>query len=537
MADEFDVFKQLQEIEKAQEAIGAQVGVGDFELETAWINYGKDGYEYPIADKILNIYVHEDMEAFGITGWLDILDTANLVRNGPIVGQELLYMKFATSGSEAITDYGRKRTASGLSSQSSAAERFTVDFTKHPLWIYTIEDMSEMKSSTGAKLTQALTYRLYFCSPEVMRNDRIKISQTMEGSYSDIIKKVLKNHLKTTKNVEVLDTTDLKHFVIPNMHPFDVINWATNDAEMQHQQQAVPDYKHGTKSPNPFRGRAADFYFYETTRGYKFLPAMSSPETTVTLTLGNAPDVERYQNQMTTSLEYEYSTLANTRNSIPTGLWGSKYISHDHYNKSVKTYQSNYHRSIEREEYSYISKTPAYLPTNIGEKNRENQDKNLSDFPDSLLMLGSFSGKKNSSVKKNSDQINYPWSITPADLDMRRRMQTLHGCNYNMLRARFPGISSLQVGMVVQLRLPDIGTASGQYDDEAVFVNRLNNWWIIKQLTHVINNKANERYYHCDVLLSNTMREIGEHSQKLPTYTGMGSNKQFTNTPTDPTFE
>jgi len=152
-------------------------------------------------------------------------------------------------------------------------------------------------------------------------------------------------------------------------------------------------------------------------------------------------------------------------------------------------------------------------------------------------MLGSFSGKKNSSVKKNSDQINYPWSVTPADLEMRRRMQTLHGCNYNMLRARFPGISSLQVGMVVQLRLPDIGTASGQYDDEAIFVNRLNNWWIIKQLTHVINNKANERYYHCDLLLSNTMREIGEHSEKLPTYTGMGSNKQFTNTPTSPTFE
>ena len=129
MADEFDVLKQLQEIEKAQEAIGAQVGVGDFELETAWINYGKDGFEYPISDKILSIYVHEDMESFGLTGWLDILDTANLVRNGPIVGQELLYMKFATTGSDAITDYGRGRSKSGLSFQSSAPERFTVDFT------------------------------------------------------------------------------------------------------------------------------------------------------------------------------------------------------------------------------------------------------------------------------------------------------------------------------------------------------------------------------------------------------------------------
>ena len=30
MADEFDVLKMLQEIEKGQEAHGAQVGVGDF---------------------------------------------------------------------------------------------------------------------------------------------------------------------------------------------------------------------------------------------------------------------------------------------------------------------------------------------------------------------------------------------------------------------------------------------------------------------------------------------------------------------------
>ena len=514
MADEFDVITHLAKIEESQTAKGAQAGVGDFDLDTAWINYGKGGYEYTIADKILKIYVHEDIESFGISGWLDILDTANLVRNGPIIGQELLYMKFATAGSDDI---------------SGDQKRYVIDFTKQPLWIYMVEDMTEMQTSAGAQAAQALTYRLHFCSPELLRNDRIRISQTMEGSYSDIVKKVLTEYLKTTKDVEMLETTDLKHFVIPNMNPLDVINWVTLDSEFQH--QAGPR----TTDPNPFKGRAADFYFYETTRGYKFLPAMTNPATDIILTLGNAPATQRYQNQMTTSLQYEYAKMADTRNPTTQGLWGSKHIQHNHFNKSYATYQSNYHRSIEQEQYSYISKTPAYLPTNQPEQNKEGQEKHLGDFPDSLLMLSSVSGRKNSTVIKNSLKINYPWSISPPDLSMRRLMQTQHACDYNLLTARFPGISSLQVGMIVKLRLPDIGTGSGQYDDDPIFINRLNNSWIIKQLTHVVNNQQNERYYHCDVLLSNTMLETSKDG-KLPEYTGMGGSKRFPNKRTSPHF-
>ena len=99
MASELDVWAQLRAIEKSQQAVGVQAPVGDFDLDTAWINYGKNGYEYPIANKISKIYVHENIESFGLSGWLEILDTENLIRGGPIVGQELLYMKFTTASS------------------------------------------------------------------------------------------------------------------------------------------------------------------------------------------------------------------------------------------------------------------------------------------------------------------------------------------------------------------------------------------------------------------------------------------------------
>lgn len=241
----------LEALEKSQANGKIQLEPGSYSIIKAWINYGK-GAEYTLSDKILKIFVSENMESFGITGWLEMIDTANLIRNGPIIGQELLYLQFETAGA---TDAGLKN--------------FGVDFVKQPLAIHKVDNIDELKTASGGRAAQALTYRLHFCSPELLRNDRVRICQTMQGSYSDIIKQILKDHLKTTKTVKLQETTDLKQIIIPEMHPFGAINWLTLNSELQ---------RDASSKINPFIGRAADFYFYETTRGYKFLPAMNEPE-------------------------------------------------------------------------------------------------------------------------------------------------------------------------------------------------------------------------------------------------------------------
>ena len=498
----------LEALEGSQAKQKIQLEPGSYSIVRAWINYGK-GAEYTLTDKILKIFVSESMESFGVTGWLEMIDTANLIRNGPIVGQELLYMKFETAGS----------TDAGL-------DKFGVDFVKQPLAIHKIDSIDELKTSSGGRAPQALTYRLHFCSPELLRNDRVKISQTMQGSYSDIIKQILKDHLKTTKTVKLQETTDLKQLIIPEMNPFRAIDWLTRSSELQ---------RASSSKVNPFSGRAADFYFYETTRGYKFLPAMHEPEYEIILALGNAPATQRYSNQMSTSITYEYTASADTLDSIGTGIWGSQQIAHDQFNKSVKRYQCSYHRALKKEQNSFVNKTPVFLPTDFMEKNRDQEDKMISDFPASLEMFSSFSGKQISNVNKSTKEINYPWSITPPELNMRREMQTFHACYYNTIKARFYGISALEVGMIVKLEMPDIGTGSGQYDEDPIFVNRFNNSWIIKQLTHVIDNtKGEDNGYYCDVELANTLRDT-DSKGILPTYSGMGSSKF--RTPTKGKFE
>jgi hypothetical protein len=92
--------------------------------------------------------------------------------------------------------------------------------------------------------------------------------------------------------------------------------------------------------------------------------------------------------------------------------------------------------------------------------------------------------------------------------------------------------------MLVKLKLPDIGVASGQYDGgDYIFPNRLNNWWIIKQLTHVIDNSlGDDNTYHCDVILSNTLRATPKKAT-LPSYPeGQGSDQERFKPPAEPIF-
>ena len=49
--------------------------------------------EHPIGEFIQRIYLFEDMEKFGITGWIDMLDTYNLVRNSIILRRRTTLFK------------------------------------------------------------------------------------------------------------------------------------------------------------------------------------------------------------------------------------------------------------------------------------------------------------------------------------------------------------------------------------------------------------------------------------------------------------
>ena len=115
-----------------------------------------------------------------------MLDPYNLIRNGIILGQELLYLEFCTAGAD----------------KAGLQEDWKVSFTKkNPLYIHKVQDLKALAVGEGDSQS-ALTYRLHFCSPELIQNDRTRVSRTLQGTYSDMIKNILKNDLKTPKKFE-----------------------------------------------------------------------------------------------------------------------------------------------------------------------------------------------------------------------------------------------------------------------------------------------------------------------------------------------
>ena len=177
-----NIIAGLEKIQKSAQANPhLQVPAGSFKVSVAILHHGKPANEYPIGQFLQRVYIFEDVEKMGITGWLEMIDPYNLVRNGMILGQELLYLEFCTAGAD----------------KAGIEDQWKVSFTKkNPLYIHKVQDLKALAAGEGDSQS-ALTYRLHFCSPELLTNNRVRVSRTLQGTYSDMIQDILVNDLKS----------------------------------------------------------------------------------------------------------------------------------------------------------------------------------------------------------------------------------------------------------------------------------------------------------------------------------------------------
>ena len=475
---------------------GVQVDAGGYRVTVAVLHHGKPANEYPIGQFLQRIYIFEDIEKFGITGWIEMLDVYNLIRNGIILGQELLYLQFCTGGAEL----------------AGIEHEWAVDFTDHPLYVHKVENIREAKTTTGTTQS-ALTYRLHFCSPELLRSNRTRISRTLQGTYSDIVKNILKNDLKTTKEFETKETEDLKLINVPNLSPFDTIRNITSSC------QSTPDKK-------IFKGRQTDYYFWETSRGYKMLPIFRPHEDNIVFTVSTAPATMSYEGKMTTAIQHNFLYNGDTLAGIRAGSWASKQILYDNTTKSYDIFQSNYHTSLNKEVYAEVSATPVFFSDGWAEMNVYDEPKTIADYPDGRLMFSGWNSNRLTNINKDTNEANHPWVRVPSDISMQRNIQTSQTMAHQLMNIRVYGISRLEAGMTIELQLPAVGRGSGyvgtKETTDPVWEDRQSNIWLIKKLTHAIDLREGSTTYYCDLEISNTMRT---QQDPLPTYVGLGSTK------------
>ena len=176
--------------------------------------------------------------------------------------------------------------------------------------------------------------KIKFCSFEVMEDRRMRVSQSFEGTYDKIVEKIFRDVLKSKKKLWLEETVGKKKIIAPNISPFDVIRLAMH--------QAVNESKEPT------------FYFWETTKGYHFrtLESMYSAGSQLGSPMFNY--VERTTPGGTNSRKidilgdlasidaWEILSGTDTLLNYQDGVYASKLIEHDIFNKTYKEYEYDY---------------------------------------------------------------------------------------------------------------------------------------------------------------------------------------------------
>ena len=484
------------------------------------------GAKYDLKGYVAEIHLFENIERVGITGFLQMQDRVNFIRNGAIIGEELLWLKFETAGA------------------SDAGEtNFAIDFSKHPLYVFGIEEVKLQTTSPGGTTQAVLEYKLHFCSTEMITNDRIRLSKAYQGTVDSVVKTILKDDLQTEKPVIVNPTLDIIRYIAPNWHPLSCIVELCSRAQCWTGQPVIGPQPATTE--NMFSGRQNDFAFFETScraedtdGGFFLVPLqrkMSEQDFTITLQLSptvtgtskaQSGKYSGYARRMLSSAKWSFTDNGNKWLTVAAGSWAAKHIHHNAVTKSFATYKIDYLKQLEDLKYSEISQTPVYWPS------RGSSWKKISEFPDARVSLSSGSAKSQSGINKSTKEVSYPFSITPPDSTLLRDMQLNHLLSYQRVLCTLPGISGLQIGKMCYTDFPPIGMGSGTPEDvgspgakDIYGEDRNNNIWLITKIAHHLNfttsqdfAEANATNYITEVELANTFKDT---KKILPEYSAL----------------
>jgi hypothetical protein len=145
----------------------------------------------------LNIY--QDIFSNSLSGELLVVDSLNIPTAFSLHGTEYVYIKLSTPGFKAIDRIFR---------------------------IYKI-------SEYGLRNLNSVEYTIHFCSEEFVLNQQTRISKSYKNiKNSQIVVDILKNQLKISderlKDCAIEETKGVQSLIVPNMKPFEAINWLSS---------------------------------------------------------------------------------------------------------------------------------------------------------------------------------------------------------------------------------------------------------------------------------------------------------------------
>ena len=304
---------------------------------------------------VVELNIYEGIDKSSVTGTMVIADSINLINNLPIQGTERVSFKLATPGAHQVDHI--------------------VDFseaTGHPMHIYKLTDKRQINESTVA-------YTLHFCSREMVRNTRTKVSEAFSGTYEQMVAKILQDpdYLDSRKTLFFQKTRNQDKVVVPNINPFSAIGMMSK--------RALAD-----------DSKSAGYYFYQTTKGFHFrswesmcVDVRGNPRTPKQIFKYMPMNVNATGDDAT-KIEQDYKSVEQYRfiNNFhdvlfnqAAGTYGHRVITHNIYNKSYKKDDYHYHNYYAETKHA-DGPNPAIVNTPV-----DFDDKSVSDYPESRVTV------------------------------------------------------------------------------------------------------------------------------------------------------
>ena len=419
---------------------------GEFKLDQFKL-VTTSGLEVDLTTSVVGLTLFEDIFSMTISGTVAIADSVNLASYGPLLGQEYLYLKISTP--------------------TFKDESAIIDFSKNAFLVHSI--------SNRQKLTDGVQgFTLSFVSPELIRNQRLKVTQSLTDTWSKIVEKMLTDpaYIDTRKKINIEPTAGIKKFVAPNVRPLDIV--------ILGMKQAVSEFK-----------GEPTYLFYETLKGFNFRTLAShyndaSQLEYIIVTPGtNSAGSKNYDilAELRTIINYEIVSNNDSIANYRTGMFGSKLITHDIISKSYETKTYNYHDNWQKEAHivSGVTEGKPDFPL-VSHVTITEEGLRVSDFPARTFVMPTSLAGGVDSQHTTENNTNPYMAYDPHKWLQQRTSQMIQLDNALQVNIMTHGNTLINAGDKVEINLPY--TASVQGPKKERYDKFYNGPFLVKRIRH-----------------------------------------------------
>ena len=425
---------------------------GSYELERCEIVSYKNGKNQSprtvhITQLVASIELTEDIFEYCLQGKLQLYDSNDVRTILPITGFDKLNLKFNTPGMPGV------------------------DFTEESGKQFHIYKIEKVRQDPNTQRTQG--YDIYFTSKEFYYNFMHRVSKAYSGPIEFAIEDILrsKKYLNSSRAITWEPTSSNAKYVIPNLRPFNAISFLCS--------QAV------SKKYNN-----AGYVFYESPGGYFFrsLESMYAvagsagrPHKFKYTYQVNRVDLDIEQD-MHSVLDYHFGLPVNVLENMGEGMFANKLITHDAFNKTIKTHNFDYYKSF----IDYF-----HVETTGGEKSGIKQLIPFTKFDDTDKDISQFSDARVSVVSETS-KVHNDYEFVPSNDTLPISISQRRQLHNNVLSLIVNGNSLLSAGDIISFDLPlmrPVGEG-GKQQVNPYYSGR----YLITGLKHILSTEGQGKY-------------------------------------------